>query len=249
MAHPLVICVLVGLPGSGKSTFARNAIVDPFRKLVFSYDEVEIKDNNYKNFRMKARDRLEKLILDESREQTVIIVDDIMTYRSMRYEIFCIARKHNSGFCQVYMNTKVDTCILRNIDRGSTEITAEMIKDQANRLEVPGSSNSLMDKFVMAVEDNRYDPEEFLQLIQNAGHELPSLLEKSPSQPQDQSVVHKIDLILRKHIGTCISQAESPEAKRHLAQDMNSRRHELLKDIRNKNIIFNEPFDDVINYL
>lgn len=249
MAYPIVICVLVGLPGSGKSTFARHAIVSPFRKLVFSYDEVEIKDTNYKSFRRKARDRLEKLIQDETTEPTVIIVDDIMTFRSMRYEIFCLARKHNLGFCQIYMDTTVDTCILRNIERGSTKITAEMIRDQSKRLEVPGSSNSFIDKFVMVVKDNRYDPDELLQLIQNAGHELPSSIDKRPSQPKDQSAVHKIDLILRKHIGSCISQEASPEAKRILAQDMNSRRQELLQDIRNTNIIFNEPFDDVINYL
>lgn len=253
MGNPVLICVLIGLPGSGKSWFARNVVVNPFRKVVFSYDDIPLKEDNYKVYRRKVRDRLEILIQDEleTPEPTVVIVDDIMILRSMRYEIFSMAGKKCAGFCQVYFKTDVETCVLRNSERGSsTDVTEEMIRDQHRRLEAPRLSGSVMDQHVMVVEDNRYDPDHVLWLLNEISQQKLSLLpDKKLHQPTDQSIVHKIDLILRKHISSCVADIESPEAKKVLAKEYNSRRKELLQDIRVKNLIFDEPFLDVTCYM
>lgn len=252
-----MVCVLVGLPGSGKSTFARDVLLKPgFRKLIFSYDDIQFVEGiEYKMYRQKVRDRLERFIQDEKDidcdHPTVVLVDDIMIYRSMRYEIFSLARKWNlNGFCQIFLDTDLQTCILRNIERGSVEVTEEMIRNQVKRLEPPGKGNSQMDKFVLEIKDNSFNPEDVQRLIHDAVESgIPAWNKKMDNPPVNQSAVHQIDIILRKHIGLRISKAEGAAAKRLLAEELNTRRNELLQDIRIKTLVFEEPFQEVIQFM
>lgn len=251
----LTICVLVGLPASGKSSFAREIILTPFHKIVYSFDDTKLQNDNYKVFRRRVQEQLFRIIQDEVEKETtdhkVLIIDDVMTYRSMRYEIFRNARKLNSiGFCQIHLKTDLETCILRNRQRESSEVTEEMIRDQDRRLEPPGISNSLMDKFFLEIYNNKYDQEQIISLIDEAGrHPIPPASDKTAHSPSDQSIVHQIDLILRKQISLSISRVASAEQKKQLAEELNYRRQELLQDIRNKTVVFEEPFQEVVDFL
>lgn len=253
----IIICVLVGVPGSGKSSFARSVDISPYRKIVFSYDDIEEqRDVDYKLYRKIVKDRLELLIQDEieNQEPTVIIVDDIMILRSMRYEIFRIYRKLNlKGFCQIYFHTDLDVCIERNNSRHSSAITEHMIRSQWMRLERPGGGQSEIDKCALTIENNCYRSEDVVDLINMAATRIiPVQPIPKGSSATEQSTVHKIDIILRKHIGQCISDKITPEEKKLLAKELNERRHELLQDIRNKTVIFEDPLpadEDIINYL
>lgn len=246
----MIICVLVGLPGSGKSSFARDIVLDSHRKIVFSYDAVERQGEGYKSFRRKAGDRLKSLIQDELQsDDLVVFVDDIMIYRSMRYEIYTLARSLNlNGFCIIYLNTDIECCVLRNAQRGSTDVTEDMIRDQYKRQEPPGQTKSMMDTIFLEIRDNNYQLEDVLALFQQAEQKgIPSA--PLPNPPATQSDVHKIDLLLRKHIGSCIANESNAAAKRILAEELNSRRQDLLQDIRNGTLTFEEPFQEVFYYL
>lgn len=252
-----LICVLVGLPASGKTSFANQVDVFPFRKVIFSYDELQLNEENYKTYRRKVQDQLERLIQDEllvetteSHSSTVVIVDDIMILRSMRYDIFKLARKFRLGFGQIFLNTDLQLCILRNRVRDVTDVTDDMIISQSKRLEVPGNSKSLMDKFVLEIKDNQFSNEIVLNFLEVAAKEpVPEL--KDPSRQATQSIVHQIDLVLRRHIGRIITQQSTAEAKSLLAHELNCRRQELLQDVRERNLVFEEPLeeDQVLNHL
>lgn len=252
MSSNICLCVLIGLPGSGKSTFARDLIVSPLRKIVFSYDDIPLdRTVNYKSYRQQARTMLELIVQDEleKRSDLVIIVDDNMIYRSMRYEIFCIARKLNLGFCQIHLKTDLELCIARNTDRGRSDVDEEMIRNQSGKLEHPGNSNSIMDKYFLEILNNLWKPEEVLELITGAMNNPIIHRPEVKNTSQEQSNVHKMDLVLRKHIGNIINQEECPERKKSIALELNNRRQELLQDIRNGNLIFQEPFLGVIDYM
>lgn len=47
----------------------------------------------------------------------LIIIDDNMYYRSMRYEYYKIARKYELSFCMVYFDVNVEQCLKNNICR------------------------------------------------------------------------------------------------------------------------------------
>lgn len=242
----LCLCVLIGLPGSGKTTFAHAIDTSPFRKLIFSFDEFNFNERIYKDYRKGVKHRLELMINDEIDNSipTAIIVDDIMIYESMRYEIYSLAIKYKLGYCLIYLRTDLELCILRNSQRTITEVTEDMIRKQNDKLEPPRINSQL----TLRIDNNFFNTEDVRELIEYA---IENPLKPPPIKnlPQIQSNVHRIDLVLRKHIGLCISREETSSAKTKLAQELNNRRRELLADIRMKELHFEEPFTDVTKYL
>ena len=111
------IVLLVGLPGAGKTTFAKmlsQANSAAFCATV-SFDEVlpleeqkalstapSSSDNKWKLARrdMKARVRKE---IAERNDDIIVFVDDNNYYRSMRHEYYQLARELHVGFCQFYL--------------------------------------------------------------------------------------------------------------------------------------------------
>eukprot|EP00903_Cladosiphon_okamuranus_P011329 g10680.t1 len=49
----------------------------------------------------------------------VVLLDDNMHFRSMRHEVFILARKYGCGYAQVYFPTDVQVAVQRNAARGT----------------------------------------------------------------------------------------------------------------------------------
>lgn len=186
--------------------------------------------------------------IDCSSGPTVIIVDDIMIYESMRYEIFLLSRMYKLGYCLIHLNTDVDLCVSRNCERESADVTEDMIRSQSVKIEEPRKNHSI-NRFSMEIRNNLFNPEEVLELFEKAFENPVMGIEEKDSVPNPQSDIHKIDLILRKHIGKCVSEEITSAGRSMLAKELNCRRQELLADIRAKALVFEDPFVDVLNYL
>ncbi|MEJ1273745.1 phosphoseryl-tRNA kinase [Cricetulus griseus] len=46
-----------------------------------------------------------------------LVLDDNFYYQSMRYEVYQLARKYSLGFCQLFLDCPLETCLLRNGQR------------------------------------------------------------------------------------------------------------------------------------
>uniref|UniRef100_A0A3Q4H680 Phosphoseryl-tRNA kinase n=1 Tax=Neolamprologus brichardi TaxID=32507 RepID=A0A3Q4H680_NEOBR len=66
----------------------------------------------------------------------VFLLDDNFYYPSMRYEVCQLARKYSLGFCQVYLQCDLESCISRNQSR-SQPVPTEVILEMVKRLESP----------------------------------------------------------------------------------------------------------------
>ncbi|KAK3877231.1 hypothetical protein Pcinc_018031 [Petrolisthes cinctipes] len=66
----------------------------------------------------------------------VLLLDDNFYYRSMRYETFKLARKHGTGFCQVYVECSTDVALTHNMQRLS-RVPEEVVRAMAEKLQPP----------------------------------------------------------------------------------------------------------------
>ena len=62
-----------------------------------------------------------------SGSQRIVIVDDIMFYRSMRREIYKIARENHHGFVSIFMEIPIEVALDRNSKRGSASRVAKEV--------------------------------------------------------------------------------------------------------------------------
>jgi len=151
------IVVLMGLPGSGKTTFAQ-VLSDEFgskdQRLVktVSFDNVlplaeqkalaegtTLGDGDWKRARQDMRDRVRR-IFDQSGDSDVItLVDDNNYYRSMRYEYYQLAKELDLGFCQIYLQVSDIAIALRsNAGRpADSRVPDDVIRQMSSKLEAP----------------------------------------------------------------------------------------------------------------
>ena len=56
----------------------------------------------------------------------IVIVDDIMYYRSMRREVYTIAREQSYGFVTLYVSVPVEVALQRNAARESARVPEQV---------------------------------------------------------------------------------------------------------------------------
>uniref|UniRef100_A0A8C0NVI0 Phosphoseryl-tRNA kinase n=1 Tax=Canis lupus familiaris TaxID=9615 RepID=A0A8C0NVI0_CANLF len=65
-----------------------------------------------------------------------LILDDNFYYQSMRYEVYQLARKYSLGFCQLFLDCSLETCLQRNGQRPQA-LPAETIHLMEGKIEKP----------------------------------------------------------------------------------------------------------------
>lgn len=71
----------------------------------------------------------------------ILIIDDLMQFRSMRREIYVMTRDNQSALLVVWVRTSVDVALARNNSRtGRDRISIETIHRIHNQLQPPDSS-------------------------------------------------------------------------------------------------------------
>jgi tRNA uridine 5-carbamoylmethylation protein Kti12 len=143
-----VMILLCGVPGCGKSTLSElirqsfEIIRQP--ALILAFDEFEHPKgdlNTVQSSPNSAEDWTE-LTFAESRRRSlvylteilrqsgdqIVIIDDIMFYRSMRKEVYRIGREYHSSFVIIHVQTSLENALQRNEERPATaKIPQEVI--------------------------------------------------------------------------------------------------------------------------
>ncbi|CAN0390220.1 unnamed protein product, partial [Ectocarpus sp. 13 AM-2016] len=66
----------------------------------------------------------------------VVLADDNMHFRSMRHEVFRLARKYGCGYAQIFFPTHVEIAVKRNTARG-TPVAEAVIRKMAANIQPP----------------------------------------------------------------------------------------------------------------
>lgn len=75
-------------------------------------------------------------LVRETKPLYVLLLDDNFYYRSMRYEHYKLARKHGTGFCQVYVECNTDVALEHNMQR-INKVPEEVVRAMAEKLQPP----------------------------------------------------------------------------------------------------------------
>jgi len=137
-----LIC-LVGLPASGKSTFAQKfkelieQKSDDFNVRIIDPDIIRESivhgDFNHKKEKIVRKKNL-KSIKKALSTGNIVISDDLNYYSSMRHELMKIAEKAKVRFFIIHVATPLEICLKWNEERGK-KIPNEVIQDISNKFD------------------------------------------------------------------------------------------------------------------
>ncbi|XP_015273676.1 PREDICTED: L-seryl-tRNA(Sec) kinase [Gekko japonicus] len=177
---------------------------------------------------------------------TYFILDDNFYYRSMRYEVYQLARKYSLGFCQLFLDCQVEVCLQRNGQR-TQPLPEETIHAMAQKLEVPNSEKYTWEKNSLILKSTEYTLEDNLQVLN-----LLSLTLENPVKPLEEntefkeadralcaaSFLHQADRAVRQIVSQTMKNAKdnrlTPSEMKSLAQELNKLKVGFLEDLKHQ---------------
>ncbi len=181
----------------------------------------------------------------EGSVDTLIVADDNMHYRSMRYELFQLARDRGLAFMQLYVSCSLHIAKERNAQRtGSAHVPTASLERMHTVLEPPApdrytwEANSLVfDSSSLEVDDAniRYLCDKLWALWGPPPAPLPTEEELQRQREEGQqanaaSYIHGLDLRTRQALSAAVSDAGACKAR--VAKELNEKRRLLLKEAR-----------------
>ena len=117
--------LMIGIQGSGKSTFYHKYLSDDYVRVNLDT--------------LKTRNREEQLVSECFREGKSFAVDNTNPTRADRQRYIPLAQYWGYRIVGYFMESKLQTCIERNNQRsGSAKIPATAIAATSNKLQLPG---------------------------------------------------------------------------------------------------------------
>lgn len=183
--------------------------------------------------------------LKADRAPFVFLLDDNFYYPSMRYEVCQLARKYSLGFCQVYLQCDVESCISRNQSR-SEPVPTEVILEMVKRLESPNPQKNSWEKHSISLNTtdtvSQFDIQRVMELISTAlTYPLTPAEDNTEQKEADRlkcatSVVHQADQACRRLISEAMKTAREnqvpSEDMKSLAAQLNESKATFLHDLR-----------------
>lgn len=173
--------------------------------------------------------------LAESSSNYLILIDDNMYYRSMRYQVFQIARRHGTGYFQTFFDVSLETAKSNNATRLNS-VPEEVISRMFYKLEKPDARICRWEKHSVTLNNSSGELEIIFDTAMSCLEQPEIPIETNECKsPVEQSLVHKVDLLLRKAVGEMVKQQKnilnSGDTKL-FAEGLLCKRKLLLDDLR-----------------
>ncbi|XP_053163260.1 L-seryl-tRNA(Sec) kinase isoform X2 [Hemicordylus capensis] len=174
------------------------------------------------------------------------ILDDNFYYRSMRYEVYQLARQYTLGFCQLFLDCQVETCLERNCQR-TQPLPEETIRAMVQKIEVPDPGKYSWEQNSLILKSTEYALKDSVQVL----HLLSTALE-NPARPLEENTelkemdraicaanfLHQADQAVRRIVSQTMKSAKdhnlSTREMKRLAKELNKLKVEFLEELRRK---------------
>ena len=256
-----VVVVLMGLPGSGKTYFSKLLKKHFSQCTLLVFDEIiptELQKElvNHENAWKEKRDEivqdLDKYLAGQIVPQIssevikpneVVIIDDNNYYRSMRYSYFQLARKHQLGYCQFYLNAPESLARSRNAQRPQSQrVPEDVIYKMNEKMEPPNPLKNYWEQFSFSIAIGDMTSVFDLckdMLLTASRHPVQQLEPEELTETRknenrakcNANVIHQADKILRKKVSENLKSIEKANIKAE-AKKQNETKDVVLEDLR-----------------
>nr|XP_030132439.3 L-seryl-tRNA(Sec) kinase [Taeniopygia guttata] len=192
----------------------------------------------------------------------VLLLDDNFYYRSMRYEVYQLARKYSLGFCQLFLECPVECCLQRNRLR-SDPVPEQTIQLMARKIEMPDLRKNTWEHHSLILNSSECiseDDEQIMNLLATALENPERPNEEDTEQKEAAraicaaSAVHQADQACRRVISEAMQDAKGksllPSEMKSLAEELNKLKAEFLEDLRQGKTLktqYSDPTTSVIS--
>ncbi|KAJ7416473.1 hypothetical protein BTVI_35729 [Pitangus sulphuratus] len=173
-----------------------------------------------------------------------LLLDDNFYYRSMRYEVYQLARKYSLGFCQLFLDCPLECCLQRNRLR-SDPVPEQTILLMARKIEMPDLKKNAWEQHSLILSSSdciSENNEQIMNLLATA-LENPARPNEEDTEQKDTdraicaaSAVHQADQACRRVISQAMKDARDknvlPSEMKSLAEELNKLKAEFLDDLR-----------------
>jgi len=185
---------------------------------------------------------------------TVLLLDDNMYYRSMRFSYYQLARKYNTGFLEIFLKVPLEVALQRNSAR-QQQVSENVITKMAARFEEPNPSKYSWESNCLIIDNcnfDHFDLKLFLELGQNQLPSMIDVLQKEPSKQQDReqnlkNLAHMVDISTRKIVAKSISSIAKTTKKDVLVNVGNSLSALRLQFLKEQVPNLSGSFDEIVS--
>lgn len=183
----------------------------------------------------------------ESPDTILILIDDNMYYRSMRYEYYKLARVHNISFSQIFFNVDLQKALKCNSKRSADSRVPETVIENMYRKLEPPQTNRLWEKFSVSVLSYAdFQNEDVLSKILNCLREAldnpvqvrdVNCIAEETHDVNSSNAIHQIDITLKQLVSGHIKSQVCAGKKSDLnfkSKVYSEKRLKLLKLIKGK---------------
>ncbi|XP_072311841.1 L-seryl-tRNA(Sec) kinase [Eucyclogobius newberryi] len=204
-------------------------------------------DGDKEAWQRRVRDVLGSNASSPEPAPAVLLLDDNFYYRSMRYEVHQLARKHSLGFCQLFLRCDLETCIRRNQKRAEP-IPRAVMEEMERRLQPPDGRRNAWEENSVALDTagalDAADIQKVLDLISFALKNPLRPVQDDTEQKEDDrvacahSAVHRADQACRKLISDAVKSARDAGLPSvgvaSLASELNQLKSNSLRDFKSR---------------
>ncbi|XP_043911967.1 L-seryl-tRNA(Sec) kinase [Protopterus annectens] len=176
----------------------------------------------------------------------VIILDDNFYYRSMRYEVFQLARKYSLSFCQVFLECPFEVCTQRNSER-TCPIPEDTLVIMRQKMEPPDPIKNSWEQNSLILQTHGSileDIHKVITLLTTAMEHPEKQLEDNTEQLEidraicASNILHQSDQTFRKLVSQAMKTAKDNKVPsctlKQLAEELNKLKIFFLEDLRNR---------------
>ncbi|XP_071090107.1 uncharacterized protein [Haliotis cracherodii] len=168
----------------------------------------------------------------------VVVIDDNMYYRSMRYDYYQLARKYGLGFCEVHVDCPSDMAVARNKQRTLGRVEENVIVTMVTKMEVPDSAAYHWEKYSISItHDTRNGCCRMRSLMEAAMLDpvravVEDVAGKEESRRRcSENVIHQTDQILRKLLAIRMKSAKEAQLSKANLRSLSAKLTEVKSAI------------------